>query len=79
MNATDADYDIGHPCIYTGAQPWYSSAGDQDWRNDTTPTTGAWNDGDKVWLLNAVSGAKMGYVCSVAGSAGTWLDMPNFA
>lgn len=74
-----ATFLVGHPCLYVGAQQWYSSAGHADWRNDTAPSNGAWLDGDKVWLLNAVSGAKMGFVCTAAGSPGTWLDLANIA
>jgi hypothetical protein len=74
--SSGADFIVGHPCLYVGARPWYSAAGDQDWRNDTAPTTGTWQAGDKVWLNNAVSGAKMGYVRSAAG---TWVNMSNYA
>jgi len=78
-NSSGCISDIGKPCIYVGARQYYSSLCDQDWRNDAAPTTGTWADGDKVYLNNAVSGAKMGFVCTVAGTPGTWNNMPNIA
>lgn len=48
MDVTDATYTIGQPCLYVGAQPWYSSEGDQDAMNSAMPTTGFWQQGKFV-------------------------------
>lgn len=41
-------------------------------RNNATPTTGYWSVGDKVDRDTVVSGGQEGWVCTVAGSPGTW-------
>lgn len=41
------------------------------------PTTGTWDKGDTRWNWNATSGQPMGWVCTVAGTPGTWTAMPN--
>ena len=41
-------------------------------RNNATPTTGYWSVGDKVDRDFVVSGGQEGWVCTVAGSPGTW-------
>ncbi len=43
------------------------------------PTTGTWKVGDQVWDSTPVSGQPMGWVCSVAGTPGTWVAMANYA
>jgi hypothetical protein len=42
------------------------------------PTTGTWARGDIVENINIASGQPMGWGCSVAGSPGTWIAMPNW-
>lgn len=36
------------------------------------PTSGAWAQGDIVWNIGASAGGKVGWVCTTAGSPGTW-------
>jgi nitrous oxidase accessory protein NosD len=36
------------------------------------PTTGTWLVGDRVWHITPVAGGTMGWVCTTAGSPGTW-------
>lgn len=43
------------------------------------PTTGTWEVNDQIWDYTPVSGAAMGWVCTVAGNPGTWVAMSNFA
>lgn len=42
------------------------------------PTTGARGRGDIVWNSNVASGQPMGWACSVAGTPGTWIALPNY-
>jgi hypothetical protein len=37
------------------------------------PTTGAWEVGDITFNTNAASGSNLGWVCTTAGTPGTWL------
>jgi hypothetical protein len=43
------------------------------------PTVGTWQRGDILWKRDATSGATPGYVCTVAGTPGTWVAMANLA
>ena len=43
------------------------------------PTSGTWRVSDQVWDISPVTGTPMGWICSVAGSPGTWRAMPNLA
>jgi len=36
------------------------------------PTTGTWRVGDKVWDVTPSAGGTMGWVCTTAGTPGTW-------
>lgn len=36
------------------------------------PTSGDWIQGDIMWRTNATTGLKIGWVCTVTGSPGTW-------
>lgn len=39
---------------------------------DAAPTVGVWMKGDRVEIVNPVATGYSGYVCTVAGSPGTW-------
>lgn len=43
------------------------------------PTTGTWNQGDQVWNTAPASGGTPGWVCTTAGTPGTWKAMANLA
>ncbi len=43
------------------------------------PTTGAWVVGDWIKVSNPTSGGYFGYVCTVAGSPGTWKGFGTIA
>lgn len=43
------------------------------------PTAGAWAQGDVVWNSAAASGGPAGWMCTAAGSPGTWKAMANLA
>lgn len=43
------------------------------------PTVGTWQQGDIVWKTNSASGSNPGWVCTVAGTPGTWSAMANLA
>lgn len=36
------------------------------------PTTGSWSQSDIIWNKNAAASGKAGWICTVAGSPGTW-------
>lgn len=38
----------------------------------TAPTTGTWDQGDRVYNYTPAAGAYVGWVCTVAGTPGTW-------
>lgn len=40
--------------------------------NSAAPTTGTWTAGTKVLLETPIAGGYIGYVCTVAGTPGTW-------
>jgi hypothetical protein len=48
-------------------------------RVTAAPSAGTYKVGDRAWDTDAASGAPMGWVCTVAGSPGTWTAMPNLA
>jgi len=56
-----------------------------DWRKgdvryfSAPPATGAWEVGQYVYNSAPTSGQPQGWVCSVAGTPGTWLAMANLA
>ena len=43
------------------------------------PTTGTWERGDTVLNVSATSGQPAGWMCTVAGTPGTWAAMANLA
>ena len=43
------------------------------------PTTGTWAQSDIVWNTAAASGGPPGWMCTAAGTPGTWKAMANFA
>ena len=56
-----------------------------DWRNGdvqyfaAAPSTGAWTVGQYVYNSAPASGAPQGFVCTVAGTPGTWRAMAKLA
>lgn len=49
----------------TGDRVFYSPTG-------AAPAAGTWRQGDQVILLSPVAGGYIGYVCTTAGTPGTW-------
>ena len=49
------------------------------WQQSSTPTTGAWRVGDKVYNNAPSAGQPMGWMCVAAGTPGTWRPMANLA
>lgn len=43
------------------------------------PTSGTWAKGDVLYNRNAAAGGSPGWVCTTAGTPGTWKAMPNVA
>jgi hypothetical protein len=48
-------------------------------QGSAVPTTGTWKLGDIVWNTAPASGGTPGWVCTVAGTPGTWKAMANLA
>jgi hypothetical protein len=49
------------------------------WSEAAAPTTGTWAQGDVVWNTGASAGGSPGWVCTTAGTPGTWKAMANLA
>lgn len=64
------------PCVFTPAATVY---GMKESAGTAPPTTGTWNVMDKMWNSAPASGAPVGWVCTVAGTPGTWAAMANLA
>lgn len=45
--------------------------------DQAVPTTGTWNRGDVCWNVTASAGGAPGWVCTTAGTPGTWKAMAN--
>jgi len=43
------------------------------------PTTGTWNRGDRCWNINPAAGGTPGWICTTAGTPGTWRAIANLA
>lgn len=54
-------------CMY-----YEEPTGDRVFRGTGVPTTGTFNVGDKVILTSPTAGGYIGYVCTTAGTPGTW-------
>ncbi len=39
---------------------------------NAAPTTGTWAKGDIAWNLDVLPGGYIGFVCTTAGTPGTW-------
>lgn len=48
-------------------------------RSSAVPTTGAYSVGAILWKSNPVSGGTPGWICTTAGSPGTWKAMANLS
>ena len=48
-------------------------------QGSAVPTSGTWKLGDIVWNTSPTSGGAPGWVCTVAGTPGTWKAMANLA
>ena len=56
-----------------------SNGGNSVYYNTTPPASGTFNLGDIVWNTTPVSGGTPGWMCTVAGTPGTWKAMANLA
>jgi len=54
-----------------------NAAGKVTTQGTAAPTTGTWGVGDRSENTAPASGAPSGWVCTVAGTPGTWLPLPN--
>lgn len=48
-------------------------------RGITNPASGTWRAGDIVWNIDPAAGEPIGWICSVAGTPGTWLKLAPIA
>lgn len=49
------------------------------WSSTVTPTTGTYSVGTVLWKSNAAASGTPGWVCTTAGTPGTWKAMANLA
>lgn len=78
---SDGAYWIANPRIYACADAslMVGFAGTPRFANNAEPTAGTWAVGDTVWNSVPVSGGTPGWVCTTAGTPGTWKAMANLA
>lgn len=71
--------NVGQVYITGASQPnTYTSVGGSKWMTAAAaPTTGTWAVNDKVTRKPAVVGSPKGWVCTVAGTPGTWVSEGN--
>ena len=73
-----ADLRISSPIIATLGSKFNSIPQIQDlYLNSAIPTTGAWSVNDVVYNSAPAAGQPQGWVCTVAGTPGTWKAMAN--
>jgi hypothetical protein len=73
LNPSGGDVGLGNGTgrirFGTQSMTWGSAA----------PATGAWVKGDVVWNTGVAAGGSPGWVCTTAGTPGTWKAMANVA
>lgn len=74
-----SDFLVGQPCLYVGVTQWYSNACDSFGYGGAAPTTGTWARGDVVLNGAPSAGGTPGWVCTTAGTPGTWKAQANVA
>lgn len=62
-----------------GASAWTAQVDNGDNWGTTPPTAGTWEDGRRVLNDAPASGGPPGWVCTTAGTPGTWSAMANLA
>lgn len=74
--ATDLRFGTPDPIPYQIGFPRIALGQGQNARRQTVgtaiPTTGAWARGDIIWNINASPGGNAGWICTTAGTPGTW-------
>lgn len=74
---------LGNVSDYTGGKLLFSNNVENDTLQPTkqaaAPTTGTWRVTDIVWNSAPASGQPAGWICTVAGTPGTWKAMANLA
>ena len=79
---------LDKPCVYEGEYCGLAQRGNEDGLNigeylkiengryiiyrDSTPTSGAWKQGDKIINTNPAAGKYEGWICTTSGTTGTW-------
>jgi hypothetical protein len=68
--------DAATPTFYSGARHNIREVGNS-WNRATStgtaaPSSGTWAVGDVVWSTNPAAGGTIGWVCTTAGTPGTW-------
>jgi hypothetical protein len=51
----------------------------KEYYNSAAPTGGTWNQGDIIWNTTPSAGGTLGWVCTTAGSPGTWKTFASIA
>lgn len=68
-------YDIltGVLKVGDGKTMWKNLAAPTGTYGSAVPTTGTWGLGSIIWNSAPVAGENIGWVCTVAGTPGTWV------
>lgn len=70
----NTSYATGYPSITSGRQT------NNSWNyNSASPSSGTWAIGDIVWNSAAAAGGIPGWLCTTAGTPGTWKAMADLA
>lgn len=71
------DYDLDQGASIASGVMWYSD--DRAFTGSAAPTAGTWIRGSIVWNYAPSAGGTPGWVCTAAGTPGTWKAMANVA
>lgn len=63
--------------VGANAIPIMTAGGQKMTWDSIAPTVGAWAKGDRVFNINANVGSPKGWICTVAGTPGTWVSEGN--
>lgn len=79
---TGTYYAVPRNIVLNGAQSWKGGTTvtpEGDIVATAAPASGTWAHGDRVWNSTPSAGGTPGWVCTTAGTPGTWKAMANVA
>lgn len=80
MRVRNVRYKFGQAgTVFTGTVPAGTLIDDMESTATAAPTTGTWLVGSRVWNSAPTASGIPGWICTVAGTPGTWKAMGNLA